>query len=48
MLRTALDHSNGDRPLAQEPAAARQLVEDPKWGPGVTVKGAPVVGVRAG
>jgi len=33
MLTTALDRSNGGRPLVEEPAAGRQLVDDPSWAP---------------
>jgi MFS family permease len=31
MLTTALDRSNGGRPLLDVPAEERQLVDDPKW-----------------
>jgi CRP-like cAMP-binding protein len=33
MLTTALDRSNGGRPLAEMPAKERQLVDDPRWAP---------------
>jgi MFS family permease len=33
MLTTALDRSNGGRPLSEMPAEKRQLVDDPRWAP---------------
>jgi MFS family permease len=33
MLTTALDRSNGGRPLSELPAEERQLVDDPRWAP---------------
>ena len=33
MLTTALDRSNGGRPLVDVPAEERQLVDDPRWAP---------------
>jgi len=33
MLTTALDRSNGGRPIAEMPAEDRQLVDDPRWTP---------------
>ena len=33
MLTTALDHSNGGRPLVEMPTEERQPVDDPRWAP---------------
>jgi len=33
MLTTALDRSNGGRPLVELPPEERQPVDDPRWAP---------------